>query len=133
MNLKPLLTAALLLPSVLGLAAEAADLDDQEQALVDFIDQNNPAAQALLVDIININSGSMNFTGVRAVADVLIPEFAALRFDAGFIDGEAWNRAGHLVARHPVEGASPKLLLIGHLDTVFEPDSPESGRSFERC
>src|SRR4029077_6344179 len=34
----------------------------------------------------------------------------------------AIGRAGHLVAKHP--GPGPKLLLIGHLDTVFEPSSP---------
>ncbi|HSU95313.1 MAG TPA: M20/M25/M40 family metallo-hydrolase, partial [Gemmatimonadaceae bacterium] len=36
--------------------------------------------------------------------------------------GAAFHRAGHLVAEHP--GPGPKLLLIGHLDTVFEPDNP---------
>src|SRR5918998_1401264 len=36
------------------------------------------------------------------------------------------GRAGLLVARHrPAAGSrARKLLLIGHLDTVFEPDSP---------
>jgi len=78
----------------------------------------------LLIETININSGTMNFPGVRAVAEKLIPEFSALGFNARFRDGAAWNRAGHLIAEHHVEGAEPKLLLIGHLDTVFELDSP---------
>jgi len=34
----------------------------------------------------------------------------------------AFGRAGHLLARHGDRG--PHLLLIGHLDTVFEPSSP---------
>ena len=38
------------------------------------------------------------------------------------MDGAPFHRAGHLVAEHP--GPGPKLLLIGHLDTVFEPDNP---------
>ncbi len=37
-------------------------------------------------------------------------------------DGASFHRAGHLVAEHG--GPGPKLLLIGHLDTVFEPSSP---------
>ena len=89
-----------------------------------FIDDTNASAMELLIEAININSGTMNFPGVRAVAEKLIPEFSALGFNARFRDGAAWNRAGHLIAEHHVEGAEPKLLLIGHLDTVFEPDSP---------
>jgi len=41
------------------------------------------------------------------------------------VDGTPFNRAGHLVAEHP--GPGPGLLLIGHLDTVFEPDHPFQG------
>jgi len=102
----------------------AADLDSAEQEMAKFIDDTNASAMELLIEAININSGTMNFPGVRAVAEKLIPEFSALGFNARFRDGAAWNRAGHLIAEHHVEGAEPKLLLIGHLDTVFEPDSP---------
>jgi len=102
----------------------AADLDSAEQEMAKFIDDTNASAMELLIETININSGTMNFPGVRAVAEKLIPEFSALGFNARFRDGAAWNRAGHLIAEHHVEGAEPKLLLIGHLDTVFEPDSP---------
>ena len=34
------------------------------------------------------------------------------------------GRAGHIVATHKGNGRGKKMLLIGHLDTVFEPDSP---------
>jgi len=105
-------------------AASVAELDTTEQAMVSHIDRTNASAMELLVDIVNINSGTMNFDGVKAVADALIPEFTALGFDARFEGGASWERAGHLVADHHVEGDGPKLLLIGHLDTVFEPDSP---------
>src|SRR5439155_17015432 len=39
-----------------------------------------------------------------------------------WVDGASFKRAGHLVADHP--GNGPRIILIGHLDTVFEPDSP---------
>ena len=49
-------------------------------------------------------------------------ELDSLGFTTHWVDGASFHRAGHLVAEHP--GPGPKLLLIGHLDTVFEPSSP---------
>ena len=34
------------------------------------------------------------------------------------------GRAGHLIATHVGRPDAKRLLLIAHLDTVFEPDSP---------
>ena len=36
----------------------------------------------------------------------------------------AAGRAGHIVATHKGNGRGKRMLLIGHLDTVFEPDTP---------
>ncbi|MEQ8416132.1 MAG: M20/M25/M40 family metallo-hydrolase [Imperialibacter sp.] len=94
-----------------------------EKRLVKYIDQHNNEALQLLEEIININSGTMNFDGVKAVADVLMPKFKALGMEVEWKDGSAWNRAGHLVARTK-GGKGKKILLIGHLDTVFELESP---------
>ena len=100
-----------------------AQLDKQEKKLSEWVDDHNADAVNLLKQIVNINSGTMNFTGVKAVSDVLAPKFEALGMDVKWLDGSAFNRAGHLVAK--IEGGKgPKILLIGHLDTVFEPDSP---------
>ena len=101
-------------------SAALAQLD----AMVEFLDATNAAAEELLIESVNINSGTMNFAGVEEVAEHLIPHFAAIGFDARFEDGAAWGRAGHLIAEYHGTGEGPKLLLIGHLDTVFEPDSP---------
>ena len=52
-----------------------------------------------------------------------MPKFEALGMQTWWEDGTSFNRAGHLVAK--IEGGKgPKILMIGHLDTVFEPDSP---------
>jgi glutamate carboxypeptidase len=99
-------------------------LSDEEQQLTEYIDANNEEALDLLIESININSGTMNFEGVREVGALLRKEFDALGFETEWVDGSEFNRAGHLVARHIGSEDSPKLLLIGHLDTVFEPDSP---------
>lgn len=119
--LVPLLALALLPPQAGGLTAE-------ERALTTFIDAENGRALALLEKAVNINSGTMNFAGVRAVGALLRPEFDALGFRTEWVEGAAFERAGHLVADHP--GPGPRILLIGHLDTVFEPDSPF--QKFER-
>ncbi|NBW65204.1 M20/M25/M40 family metallo-hydrolase, partial [bacterium] len=77
---------------------------------------------ALLERLVNINSGTHNLAGVRAVGAVLRAQFDSLGFTTRWVDQSAVKRAGHLVAEHP--GPGPKLVLIGHLDTVFEPSSP---------
>jgi glutamate carboxypeptidase len=97
-------------------------LTPEEQRIVAAVDAGNTQALALLERVVNINSGSMNFAGVRAVGDVLRAELEGLGFSVRWIDGAPFKRAGHLVAERP--GRGPRVLLIGHLDTVFEPESP---------
>ena len=105
-----------------GGAAQTGSLSAEERAIAAHVDANNAAALDLLERVVNINSGTQNFDGVRQVGAIFRAEFDALGFKTEWVDGASWQRAGHLVATHP--GTSPKLLLIGHLDTVFERDSP---------
>jgi glutamate carboxypeptidase len=69
------------------------------------------------------NSGTLNLAGVEAVRRMVEPEFRQLGFTTEWIDMKAAGRAGHLVARHIGSRRGKRLLLIAHLDTVFEPDS----------
>lgn len=121
---KTLRWLATVLLASLSPAAISAALSDTEKQMVDFIDATNPAALELLVKSVNINSGTMNLAGVRDVGELLGSEFAELGFEVEWLDGAAFDRAGHLVARYRGSEAQVRLLLIGHLDTVFEPDSP---------
>lgn len=105
----------------------AAQLSQPEQAIVASVEDGYETDVALLEKITLINSGSHNHKGVKAVADALVPEFEALGFTTEWIDQAAAGRAGHLFARHEGAPGSTKMLLIGHLDTVFEPDSPFTG------
>jgi glutamate carboxypeptidase len=100
----------------------------EERALASFADAHDADALALLERVVNINSGTQNLAGVRQVGAVFRAEFDALGFRTEWVDGGSWQRAGHLIATHPGSGAP--ILLIGHLDTVFEPDSPF--QKFER-
>jgi len=117
-----LLLAALALGTRASGQAAGATLSNEERALVQHVNAENARSIALLQRIVDINSGTMNFAGVRRVADVLRVELDSLGFTTRWIDGASFHRAGHLVAEHA--GPGPKVLLIGHLDTVFEPSSP---------
>ena len=117
---KALVVLSLAVPRIAS--SQAPALTATERAIATAVDSHNSEALALLERIVNINSGTMNFAGVRQVGEVLRAQFDTLGFKTRWVDGAAFHRAGHLVAEH--EGPGPKILLIGHLDTVFEPASP---------
>jgi glutamate carboxypeptidase len=93
-----------------------------ERKFVASVQRQQDDAVRLLEQVVNINSGTMNLKGVRAVADVFEPKFKALGFKTRWVDGTAFSRAGHLIAERGERGTH--ILLIAHLDTVFEPNSP---------
>jgi glutamate carboxypeptidase len=51
-------------------------------------------------------------------------ELEPLGFEVRWVDMSETGRAGHLVATHRGNGRGKRILIIGHLDTVFEPSSP---------
>lgn len=115
-----LLLALSLTPGLLA-AQPAAD---SQQRLRAAIEADQPRAIALLERLVNRNSGTLNLPGVAAVGELVRAELEPLGFDVQWIDMRATGRAGHLVATHAGNGRGKRVLLIGHLDTVFEPDSP---------
>ena len=100
------------------------ELSPIEQRIVAEVKAQSAEALGLLERSVNINSGTMNHAGVRAVGKLFRQEFDQLGFSTRWIDmPPEMQRAGHLLATR--EGSQGKrLLLLGHLDTVFEPDSP---------
>ena len=92
--------------------------------MVQTVDAEQQRTIDLLETWVNQNSGTLNFPGVRAVRDKIRSELEPLGFKVQWIDMTAAGRAGHLVARRNGKGRGKRLLLIGHLDTVFEPESP---------
>lgn len=100
-----------------------AQLSKVEKKITSYVDANNTSALKLLEETVNINSGSMNFEGVYKVGQIFKAKLDALGFDTRWVDGKSFSRAGHLVAYHTGKGPGKTLLLIGHLDTVFEPSS----------
>ena len=129
MHTPPILRATGLLLAlfvVIGLSTPAAaqSLSATEQQIVDYVDAHNDEAIDFLERTVNMNSGTMNHDGVRALADVYRAELDALGFETRWVSlPDSVNRAGHLFATRSGD-RGPRLLLIGHLDTVFEEDSP---------
>jgi glutamate carboxypeptidase len=109
-----------------GLVAQPASaaLTRPEQRMITTVDSEQQRTLGLLERWVDRNSGTMNTAGVEAVREMVEPEFRDLGFTTQWIDMGAVGRAGHLVARHAGSAKGKRLLLIAHLDTVFEPDSP---------
>lgn len=99
-----------------------ADLTEMESRIAELARQQKEPAIALLEEVVNINSGTMNHAGVREVGQVFERELSALGFETVWHDMQEVDRAGHLFATSGGEGFCQ--LLIGHLDTVFEAESP---------
>jgi glutamate carboxypeptidase len=122
------LSAAIALTCTFANAQTAAPITPLEKKMVVSVDAHNAEDRALLEKLVNINSGTMNLPGVVAVKDVIAPKFQALGFKVTWVPMDAIKRAGDLVAEHPCPAGDGKcgkrLLLIGHMDTVFEPSSP---------
>ncbi|MEA3062246.1 MAG: glutamate carboxypeptidase [Sphingomonadales bacterium] len=117
--LLPLLAAALA-----AAPAAAAGLSPAERRMAVTVDAEQARTIALLERMVNQNSGSMNLAGVEAVGRMVRAELEPLGFEVRWIPMAEVGRAGHLVAVHKGNRRGKRLLLIGHLDTVFEPDSP---------
>ena len=99
-------------------------LSKAEQQVVKNIDADMAATLALLKESVNINSGTFNTEGIKKTGELYGKELAALGFTVEWIAmPDSLKRAGHLVAYRKGKKGK-KLFLVGHLDTVFEPDMP---------
>ncbi len=99
-------------------------LSEEEQQIVSIVEACNDDSISYLEQVVNINSGTLNLQGVRKVGEIFAKSFKEIGFETRWITmPDSMNRAGHLFAEHK-GSQGEKLLLIGHLDTVFEKDSP---------
>jgi glutamate carboxypeptidase len=108
---------------LLPVAAYGAGLSSTEKKISRNAQENSAAAIQLLEKVVNINSGTMNHEGVRKVGEIFAQELSSLGLKTRWIPMNEVNRTGHLIAEQ--EGKKGKrILLIGHLDTVFEKENP---------
>jgi len=105
---------------------QAQDLDPQvADGVAAWTEREIAGVHELLEEVVNINSGTRNHEGVRAVGDIFVERLSAIGFDARWLDVKPEvDRAGHVLATMEGDGPGRSVLLIGHLDTVFEPDHP---------
>lgn len=108
--------------SLLLAGTAVAQTPEAERIIVSTVVAEHDRHIALLERMVNQNSGTLNAEGVRATAEMVRAELEPLGFEVRWIDMSTTGRAGHLVATH--DGGGKNVLLIGHLDTVFETDSP---------
>lgn len=105
-------------------SACVAASQDVERQIVQHLDAQLDESTVLLKQLVNINSGTMNFAGVEQVGMLLKQKYDALGFTTEWLDGAKFGRAGHLIATYESTSHpdAAKILLIGHLDTVFAKD-----------
>ena len=106
----------------LSYISNSQSLSKTEQQILKNIEADMPATMELLKESVNINSGTFNIEGVKKVGELYSKELKTLGFTVEWISlPDSLKRAGHLVAYRKGKKGK-KLFLIGHLDTVFEPD-----------
>lgn len=112
------------LAAFLASASPSEALDATESKILEIIDSQARQAVEFLTLTVDINSGTLNAEGVRKVGQLYEEAFTAIDFDTRLIEQpEELQRGPHFFAER--DGSQGKrILLIGHLDTVFEPDSP---------
>ncbi len=120
--MKTLALAACLLLATPSLAA--AQLSAPERRMSEVAASEAERNVQLLERLVNQNSGTLNLEGVTAVGAMMRAELEPLGFEVRWVDMRETGRAGHIVATHRGNGRGKRLLLIAHLDTVFEPSSP---------
>lgn len=103
------------------LVAQIAKADNKsiDTQISHYVTTQQQAQLSLLEKLVNINSGTTNTTGVHQIGNLLRSQFEELGFKVRWVEEPSnMQRAGTLIAEH--SGHSGKrLLLIGHLDTVF--------------
>ena len=121
----PRWTSALAALGAVMMAGTAqAQLSPAETRAITVVDSEQARAIALLQRLVDQNSGTMNLEGVAKVGAMVRAELEPLGFAVTWKPMPQTKRAGHLIAVHRGKAGTKRLLLIGHLDTVFERDSP---------
>jgi glutamate carboxypeptidase len=100
-----------------------AQLNDTEQRIVAAVKSRSTQALDLLERAARINSGTLNPEGVREVGQLFRAELDTMGFATRWADmPPEMQRGGHLVAER-TGSQGQRLLLLGHLDTVFDKGS----------
>jgi len=98
----------------------APKLSPVEQKMRNYVDAHANEQIDLLQKAVDINSGTLNLSGVRQVGALFGSEFASIGMDTTWVSlADSVGRSGHLYAEHRGKQGR-RIILLGHLDTVFE-------------
>lgn len=125
----PAFVAVLGVLGAMAASLEAQALTSQERRIRAAVDATRDDQIAYLQRVVDIPSATLDLDGVRHVGAVFRASLDSLGFTTRWVTvPDSMRRAGHLVAEHRGKPGAVRMLLIGHLDTVVEPD----GASFVR-
>lgn len=125
----PAFVAVLGVLGAMAASLEAQALTSQERRIRAAVDATRDDQIAYLQRVVDIPSATLDVDGVRHVGAVFRASLDSLGFTTRWVTvPDSMRRAGHLVAEHRGKPGAVRMLLIGHLDTVVEPD----GASFVR-
>jgi len=115
------LIISLLLISTFGFSQKLART---EKKIRSYVEKQTDNTIDLIEKVVNINSGSLNIEGNKEVGNIFQKELDKLGFKTYWVTyHDSVKRAGHLFAEMR-GGKGKKIVMIGHLDTVFEVDHP---------
>jgi glutamate carboxypeptidase len=124
-----LLAGAIALPSTVQ---SQLRLTEPERKMVEYVRQHEEEAISFLEKVVNINSGTLNVEGVRAVGAEFDRELKALGFRTWWEEMPPdMHRAGNFFAERKGRKwkKGKRILLLGHLDTVFEGEGTRFSRT----
>jgi glutamate carboxypeptidase len=100
-----------------------ASLESPVDKIKTYLAKQQQAEITLLHQLVNINSGTTNVAGVKRTGELLRPVFKQLGFTTRWVEEPSdMHRAPTLIAERKGKQGK-RLLLIGHLDTVYESKS----------
>ncbi len=101
----------------------ADHLSTIEKKIINDISATQAQQITFLAKLVNINSGTTNISGVKQVGNAVAVELKQLGFSIRWIaEPSSMHRAPTLIATR-LGNQGKRILLIGHLDTVFPADT----------
>ncbi|MHB1204084.1 MAG: glutamate carboxypeptidase [Rhodospirillaceae bacterium] len=102
--------------------AQSAKVDSKVWSAVEAA---RPAQLQFLKQLVNIDSGTGDVDGARKIAGLLATELKSLGMTVETVPAEAPGLGDNTVATLTGRGKT-RILMIGHIDTVFEPGTARS-------
>jgi glutamate carboxypeptidase len=109
---------------LVGAMQDAQSAGSRDSKILTAAQAARSAQLQLLEQVVNIDSGTGDVEGGRRVAGVLTPRLKALGMSVESVPAEAPGLPENTVATLPGRGKT-RILMIGHIDTVFEPGTAE--------